>query len=373
MHIVEILSNFPPETFILEHLNALKSINGLRLTVFAPISKIDKKNNLGFNKIYTESNLSLLNRIVRKINNQPIRDYVKKKNLELLRRSKPNLIHFDFGWTAIKYYQIPTKLKIPFTLSLRGTDIMLLPLSNEVYKIKLAQVIRAAAGIHVVSEHVENELYSNFKVTCPVKIIRSPIDKEKWHTHEFAKPEFKIITIGRLHWVKDFVDLIYAFKKVNNRIPKSTLTIVGDGDEHLKLNYIAKKLELKEKVLFTKKLEPSEIKKLLSESNLFVCTSLSEGFPNALIEAVLARVPCIAPNHLSIDKVFNYDEIDYYDKFIHNNLSDSILMALSKHQSLLKHQTLLAQQKANKIFGIQQHAIGFQELFTEVMHNGKFN
>lgn len=70
------------------------------------------------------------------------------------------------------------------------------------------------------------------------------------------------------------------------------LSIVGDGPERPLLEDFVLKNNLSKRVTFYG--HRKNIQKYLSQASVFVLPSLSEGFPNALIEAMSVPLPCIA-------------------------------------------------------------------------------
>lgn len=102
-----------------------------------------------------------------------------------------------------------------------------------------------------------------------------------------------IVSMGRAHDVKGFWHLIKAVKLVNNKVPHVKLMIIGDGD-YSEYQKLAQELGIAEQVLFT------GVQKnpfaLLVRADVYALTSDSEGFPNALIEAMAVGLPCVSVN-----------------------------------------------------------------------------
>lgn len=97
----------------------------------------------------------------------------------------------------------------------------------------------------------------------------------------------KAIAIGRLVPVKQFNLLIEAWQDVPNQ-----LSIVGDGAESHKLQLLAKKLGLQDRIHFLG--ERSDVPDLLADHQLLVATSEREGFGYVLLEALQARLVVIS-------------------------------------------------------------------------------
>lgn len=101
-----------------------------------------------------------------------------------------------------------------------------------------------------------------------------------------------IISISRLHEGKKIDDLINIFSKLEDK--KSKLYIIGDGDEKKKIEKLILDLNLQERVIMTGYLNKKDQVKYLLDSSIFAMTSISEGLPMVLLEAMSFGIPCIA-------------------------------------------------------------------------------
>lgn len=106
-----------------------------------------------------------------------------------------------------------------------------------------------------------------------------------------------IITIARLHPVKKLDDLIEAFSK--SSIKDNKLYIVGSGEEMPKLKELVKEKKLTKRVIFTGFKTKKQMEKYILDSSLFAMSSVSEGLPMVLLEAMGYGLPCIAYKTLS--------------------------------------------------------------------------
>lgn len=100
----------------------------------------------------------------------------------------------------------------------------------------------------------------------------------------------QIISVGRLNPEKGHRVLIEAFAKIENR--DWNLILIGDGVERKNLEQQITSLNISNRVVL--KGELTDFGKELSESQIFILPSLSEGFPNALIEAMSLPLACIS-------------------------------------------------------------------------------
>lgn len=106
-----------------------------------------------------------------------------------------------------------------------------------------------------------------------------------------AKGRFRILSVGRLSYQKNFKVLIDAFAFLSSFHPEWDLVIIGEGEEQEKLeNYIIDK-GLNNLILMPGK--STSIADYYISSHLFCLPSLWEGFPNALAEALSHGLPSI--------------------------------------------------------------------------------
>jgi glycosyltransferase involved in cell wall biosynthesis len=140
-----------------------------------------------------------------------------------------------------------------------------------------------------------------------------------------------MLTVGRLIDSKNVDDLIIMFSEI--KFDDWKLWIVGDGPEKQKLEKLTIDLDLIEDVIFWG--SRKDVGKFYNQASIFAFTSISEGFPNALLEAMTAGLPIIAydciagPSDLIEDGKNGFLipmlDSDLYKKKLKKLLSDSAL------------------------------------------------
>lgn len=107
-----------------------------------------------------------------------------------------------------------------------------------------------------------------------------------------VEDKYLIITTGRMCELKGQWHLIRAFSEVIRKEPQSMLMIVGDGELRGYLTGLVKANGLEKHVIFTGwTRNPFGY---YARADIFILSSLYEGYPNALAEAVCCGIPCIA-------------------------------------------------------------------------------
>ena len=112
-------------------------------------------------------------------------------------------------------------------------------------------------------------------------------------------------TISRLTRQKDLPTLFSAFAQFLSLHPGSVLLLIGGGEEKKSLVDLAEELGIAQNIEWVGR--TSEIQKYLSRMDVFVLSSLYEGFGLVLLEAMDAGVPVIASNNSAIPEVLGVD------------------------------------------------------------------
>lgn len=168
-------------------------------------------------------------------------------------------------------------------------------------KIKAIASDTLADTIVTVSEDCRQDLIANFAAD-PRKTktiynfyeprqeeLASNVDTSRFYDRDNA---LKIVSMSRFHPQKAQQHLIRAFKEVSVRHPEVKLYIFGKGEEEGYLREVIKKNDL-ESAVFLMPFDPAS-SCYLKKADIYVCTSLYEGFSNSVLEAVNCGVPVIS-------------------------------------------------------------------------------
>jgi len=99
-------------------------------------------------------------------------------------------------------------------------------------------------------------------------------------------------TIGRLDWMKDHQTVLRGFSLLRQALGEARLVIVGEGSDRAPLATLAASLGVAADVEFAG--HRGDVAAELGRFDMFLfATSIFEGLPNVLVEAMAARVPVV--------------------------------------------------------------------------------
>lgn len=192
---------------------------------------------------------------------------------------------------------------IEYVLS-KYTDV-LFTINDEDYlnakKMKSKQVIKVP-GVGVNLTKFE-------KITNESKLFQRNI-------MNYAAEDFILFFAAELNDNKNQKELLYAIKKINNRIPNLKLILAGSGPNKEELVTITKKLCIDKQVDFLGQID--NVNEYLKITDIAVSSSKREGLPVNLIESMATGIPAVVSNCRG-----NRDLIkNYQNGFVYNNIEE---------------------------------------------------
>ncbi|MDQ6936103.1 MAG: glycosyltransferase family 4 protein [Actinomycetota bacterium] len=155
----------------------------------------------------------------------------------------------------------------------------------------------AWSGVSSVAAHHVGRTLSHVK---EVSVVPNLVDIQWWQPDETARPtdaeEIRLILVGRLKKRKHVGEFIDVLAQVRARISADTkvkVDIVGRGPRRKDLQRQVERLGLADWVTLLGHREPTEVRRLLHQSDLFIASSRQESFGIAALEARAAGLPVV--------------------------------------------------------------------------------
>jgi len=170
------------------------------------------------------------------------------------------------------------------------------------YRMLIKSLYNRAPQIICVSESSAKDLEENFNIKKEkIKVIYNPLNVAEIQrlsleplTSDYAKifESPVIITMGRLSKQKGQWHLIRAFREVKNTVKNAKLVILGTGELEPELKQLIRDLGLQSDIhLLGWQDNPF---KFLAKARVFALSSLWEGLPYVLLEAMACGLPIVS-------------------------------------------------------------------------------
>ena len=384
-NIVEVIYNWPAETFIQRHVEALISV-GFPIQILArhAINLLKQNASIStesqkfssyilpnFNHLGYAGKLSslryLTSKSMRVVGNISIGDRVVLGYFECL---QPDLIHFHDASLAASMQWIPRLLGVPYTLSLRGSDIQVLPNQSAEQKNSTISALQNARRIHAVCDCLGGgaKKIAGSQLAPQTIYTTIPIpDKLPQWLGAKNKEELHFVSSGRLMWRKGFSQLLVAVRYLLDRGESVKLTIVGNGPEIDFILYMRNILNLESHISLVGKLNYKEFSQLLSNAHAYVQSSIAEGLSNALVEAMANGVPVFAT------------DVDGTGEVIEDGVTGFLLPPLQPEKwadilgrardiELMEQVRTIAYQQACERFSPEKHAKDFIHFYRQALN-----
>ena len=289
-------------------------------------------------------------------------------NQHILQESNVDWLHFGFATQAIGRENIAKAVGAKMAVSLRGFDIGIYPLKNpKCYDLLWLNINK----LHVISNDLLNLAYTNgFKKNVPYQKITPAIDTSFFINQSLKdasnKNLLQLMTIGRLHWKKDYTSIIIALKNLKDRGIDFEYTIIGDGPEEEKLKYLVYELGLINNIIFTGKISQKEILIYFKKSHFYLQYSLQEGFCNAVLEAQSMGVLPIVSNAEGLsENVLNNITGWVIQKNSPKLLAEKIVEVINLPDSNKEKIRKQAIERIKKEFNIEKQQKEFIDFYTQ--------
>ncbi len=221
-------------------------------------------------------------------------------------------VHFAFGAAGVAIF-LEKLTNIPYSLSIHGSDVLLpQPLIRE--KLARAQFIRSNCMFHV--HNLKNQFPSLKKKSFHVIRLGIDLYSGRWSKVKASQSglPLRILNVARLIPIKGHAILIKACAVLKNRGAKFHCRIVGDGASRKELEIQISQLNLDDSIELMGAKYETQVAELFEWSHVFVLSSLSEGTPMTVIEAMAKARPVIVPDMTALPEMVVHGKTGYLFK-----------------------------------------------------------
>jgi glycosyltransferase involved in cell wall biosynthesis len=210
-----------------------------------------------------------------------------------LRRFSPEQIHVHHGYFAAWVGMVAARfLRAGFSMTLHGSDLLV---RADYLDVKLKE----CEFCFTISEFNRQYILDRYPDVDAGKIIVQHIgvDPRFWTPLqiETKKDKFSILTVGRLHPVKNHGFLLLACRALKSAGVRLRCVIAGEGAERPKLEQLIQQMDLATEIRLLGQVSHEDLLELYAKADAVVLTSLSEGIPLTLMEAMAMERVVLAP------------------------------------------------------------------------------
>ncbi len=327
-------------------------------------------------------NLYFIPQLVRQIN--PIKDFLAFKELaKKLKEIDPQIVHTNcpkagiLGRIAAKLF---TKAKVVHTthgfVFYEGQNVL-----KKYFYIFIERFAALFADYMVFVSNKDLQTALKYKIITREKarLIRAGVTPKAKKSLRFNKSKLFeelgikegtkiILQTANLKPEKNPLESVKIANFVCQKMPNTIFLYTGAGPLKTKTENLIKELKLENNFKLVG--ERDDIPHLLSISDVFLLTSIREGLPMALLEAIFMEVPAVCYDVGGISEVLKSGENGFLVPFNDTKTAAESILNILQGNFAFKEQTLAQMQD----FDIKDMLLKQQELYTLIGDkNGLFN
>jgi glycosyltransferase involved in cell wall biosynthesis len=190
----------------------------------------------------------------------------------------------------------------PFIATAWGSDVLIFPRRNFIWKWVTGYVLRRADRIFYNSEVVKEGLLRLGADAKKTARVNNGTDIEQFSPQKADKTLKQklgftgcpvVISLRHLKPLYDVAMLIRAMPLVLEKVPQSRFIIGSDGEQRSSLEKLATKLGVRDKVKFTGAIPHDDVPFYLASSDVYVSTSRSDSSSQSLQEAMASGLAAV--------------------------------------------------------------------------------
>lgn len=277
-------------------------------------------------------------------------------------------VHFAFGAAGVALL-LKTLLGISYSISIHGSDVLLpQPLIRQ--KLNQSGFIISNCRFHI--DHLKNkfpELGQHRFYHLPLGI---DLGRHPWSSvcDMTSLPPLRILSVARFNPVKNHPLLLRALAQLKGNRIDFECRLAGEGPTRSEMTALATALKLDQQVTFLGPLTELEVAAQMDWAHVVVLSSLSEGTPMTLIEAMAKRRAAVAPDITGIPELVVHEETGLLYPCNDQDRLAVCLQRLAEDAVLTQHLGNRGQLRAEALFDINHHTHNLIAIFQqELIHD----
>lgn len=258
---------------------------------------------------------------------------------KLLRKIKPAILH-TYNLPTIEYHPIAWLAGVKGHIHAEhGRDIgdpQGLNKKHNLLRKLMANFIQCYVS---VSEDLHQWLMTTVGISDKkALLIQNGINTERFNEPKTISKQLRFTIVARISPVKDHQNLLNAFTLLKAQLPAETmptLNIVGDGEQRKQLEQYCHQQGLNTVAFLGAR---DDIEQILAQTDVFVLSSIAEGIPMTILEAMSAKTPIVATRVGGIPEVIEQGKEGFLvEKSNAAALAQGLLNYINQPNLILEH------------------------------------
>jgi glycosyltransferase involved in cell wall biosynthesis len=191
-------------------------------------------------------------------------------------------------------------------------------------------------------------------------------ERERVRAEWGVKPdETVIVQVARLNHLKDHGTALRALARLAAERPRVRLVVVGDGEERAEIERLIQQLRMEPFVclLGTR----TDVPRLLQGADVMLLSSITEGIPLTLIEAMATGLPCVATRVGGVPEVVVDGHTGLLAQAAAPDGLASCLQTLCDDADLRQRMGAAGRRRAEEKFDDRQMHAAYQRMYAEML------
>ena len=226
-----------------------------------------------------------------------IRAFISSIGLILGQRNKPDIIHIQTATLPLMTgFFVSLLLRVPFIVSCHGGGIRK-TVNSRFQRLLKSFILRRASAVTCVSKDLREIIHEKLGIQSKlIQIIPNGFDHSLLEVPPREGPIRTFVTISNFRREKDPLTLLAAIRETKKVVSEIQLKWIGDGYLLQKSRKYVLENNLEKNVKFLGRRSHSFSIEILSSGDAFILSSIIEGLPTAMVEAMALAKPVIVTN-----------------------------------------------------------------------------
>ncbi len=222
--------------------------------------------------------------------------------------------------------------------------------------------------IVAVSEDIRNKFIQQYGIPEDnIVVIHNGIKRCIGHSSKNNKEIFVIGSAGRLFPIKDYTLMVQIAKDVLSRTDKVRFELAGEGPEKNNILRLIDEYNLQNGFILRGFID--DVETFYHGLDIYINTSLHEGFPMSLLEAMACGLPIIAPKVGGIMEMINDGNEGYLIEGRDPKEYSDKCMELIKNKPLIQRMATASREKIKNEYSMESMASKYYQLYSDVMEH----